>query len=59
MDKRITLSKETVKKLKILAAHADTDVKNYIQGLVTSAVEDVYKLLEEKQLITRTKAKDK
>jgi len=45
MDKRITLSKETVKKLKFLAAYADTDVKNYIQVVVNSHVEENYKLI--------------
>jgi hypothetical protein len=39
--KQIDLEKEVIKELKILAAHADKDVKNYLQDLVIQHVRDV------------------
>lgn len=38
--KQIDLEKEIIKELKILAAHADKDVKNYLQDLVIQHVKD-------------------
>jgi hypothetical protein len=38
--KQIDLEKEIIKELKILAAHADKDVKNYLQDLVIQHVRD-------------------
>lgn len=38
MDKRITLSDDVVKQLRVMAAQANIDVKNYIQNLITSHV---------------------
>jgi hypothetical protein len=38
--KQIDLEKEIIKELKILAAHADKDVKNYLQDLVVQHVKD-------------------
>ncbi|HWA34779.1 MAG TPA: hypothetical protein VG737_11640 [Cyclobacteriaceae bacterium] len=38
--KQIDLEKEIIKELKILAAHADKDVKNYLQDLVVQHVRD-------------------
>jgi hypothetical protein len=38
MDKRITLTDEVAKQLRVMAAKANIDVKNYIQNLITSHV---------------------
>ncbi len=38
--KQIDLDKEVIRELKILAAHADKDVKNYLQDLVVQHVRD-------------------
>jgi hypothetical protein len=38
--KQIDLDREIIKELKILAAHADKDVKNYLQDLVIQHVKD-------------------
>lgn len=49
MDKRITLDKDVVKKLKVLAAHDDIDVKNYIQDVIITHVKMVYEWLPSKR----------
>ncbi len=49
MDKRITLKNETVKKLKVLAAHEDIPTKNYIEKIVENFVTDNYEWLPSKK----------
>jgi hypothetical protein len=39
--KQIDLDREIIKDLKILAAHADKDVKNYLQDLVIQHVREI------------------
>jgi hypothetical protein len=39
--KQIDLDREVIKELKILAAHADKDVKNYLQDLIVRHVREL------------------
>jgi len=41
MDKRITVNDKTVRKLQILAAHANTSVKQYIEDVIEKHVASI------------------
>ena len=47
--KNIDLDEQVVRKLKVLAAHDDIDVKHYIQDVIITHVKNVYEWLPKRK----------